>query len=69
MECGGCRGLGKHSRRCPTQPGAIWFILEDQAISLANSIGANEPELASIMYGVAGRLRQKAELIIASKDK
>lgn len=54
--CGGCQGLGAHSPRCSTQPGAMWFVLSDMASSLGDAIGSNDPGLANVAYNLAYRL-------------
>lgn len=59
--CGGCLGLGAHSRRCRTQPGWFWYRLQDMADELGDLIGSNDPEAANMAYAVAGRMKAKAE--------
>ncbi|AXH70504.1 hypothetical protein HOT75_gp117 [Gordonia phage Daredevil] len=58
-DCGGCRGLGGHSPRCHTQPGAHWRRLEDLAERLGDSIGPNDMAAANMAYAVAGRMRAR----------
>ena len=58
--CGGCDGLGAHSRRCRTQPGWFWERLYDQADSLGDLIGSNDPESANMAYAIAARMKAKA---------
>jgi hypothetical protein len=58
--CGGCNGLGAHSRRCHTQPGFLWRIFEDKAEELGDLIGSNDPEAANTAYALAARMRAKA---------
>jgi len=60
MTCGGCQGLGKHSPRCPTQPGWHWRRFADQARCLADAIGVNDPALANRAYALADDLLQRA---------
>ena len=59
-DCGGCKGLGAHTRRCRTQPGWLWFRLEDMADELGDLIGSNDPESANMAYAIAGRMKAKA---------
>ncbi len=60
-DCGGCKGEGAHTRRCRTQPGWLWYRLEDLAEELADHIGSNDPEAANMAYSIAGRMKRKAE--------
>ena len=60
--CGGCRGLGKHSPRCHTQPGALWRRLADMAESLGDQIGSNDTTLANRAYDLMSSLRAKGGL-------
>lgn len=59
MNCGGCKGLGAHSPRCPTQPGWQYKVMADQAESLGDRIGANDPGLANMAYHIAGAMKKK----------
>lgn len=62
--CGGCEGKGAHWRWCPRIVGqaASWIgQYAQQAEDLADSVGANEPDAANMLYGAAGRLRALAE--------
>lgn len=53
--CGGCSGLGAHSPRCRTMPGAHWKRLADQAGSLGDAIGASDTAAANTAYDLAAR--------------
>lgn len=58
--CGGCKGLGAHSRRCRTQPGWFWHRLQDMAEELADLIGSNDVECANAAYHIATCMRARA---------
>ena len=60
--CGGCRGLGGHSPRCHTQPGALWRRLADMAESLGDQIGGNDTTLANQAYDLMVSLRVRGGL-------
>jgi hypothetical protein len=59
--CGGCKGLGAHSRRCRTRPGWFWYRLQDDAECLGDMIGSNDCEAANMAYAIAVRMRARAE--------
>lgn len=59
-DCGGCKGVGAHSRRCRTQPGWNWHRLEDLAERLGDSIGSSDPEAANMAYTIQGRMKARA---------
>lgn len=62
IDCGGCKGLGSHARRCPQRPGYNrWDIVADEAERLGDHIGSNEPGAANCCYAAAGLLREKAQ--------
>lgn len=52
--CGGCQGLGAHTRACRDPLGH----LADQIEGLGDQIGSNAPELANQAYRIAGTLRR-----------
>lgn len=58
-DCGGCKGLGSHSSRCLTQPGAMYRRLMDDAESLGDCIGSNDPGAANMAYAIAARMRDR----------
>ncbi|OHT98296.1 hypothetical protein BKG71_19460 [Mycobacteroides chelonae] len=58
-DCGGCKGLGSHSSRCLTQPGAMFRRLADDAESLGDHIGSNDTEAANLAYTIAARMRDR----------
>lgn len=58
-DCGGCQGLGAHSRRCPTQPGWHWCKLADEAEHLGDMIGSNDPGLANMAYTIEAGMRAR----------
>lgn len=58
-DCGGCEGLGAHSSRCSTRPGFLWRRLADDAESLGDHIGSNDPGSANMAYSISARMRQK----------
>lgn len=58
--CGGCQGLGLHSRRCRTQPGWLWYRLQDMAEELGDLIGSNDPVSANHAYAISARMDRKA---------
>ena len=60
-DCGGCKGLGSHSRRCRTQPGWLWHRYEDMAEELGDLIGSNDIESANMAYAIAARMNARAE--------
>ena len=59
-DCGGCKGLGSHSSRCMTQPGAMFRRLADDAESLGDHIGSNDTEAANLAYAIAARMRDRS---------
>lgn len=62
IDCGGCKGLGSHARRCPQRPGYNrWDIIADEAVALGDRIGSNDPGAANHCYYAANRLREKAQ--------
>ena len=60
--CGGCRGLGGHSPRCHTQPGALWRRLADMAESLGDQIGGNDTTMANRAYDLSASLKVRGGL-------
>lgn len=61
-DCGGCQDKGAHTRRCRTQPGWLWFRLQDIADELGDLIGSNDPQSSNMAYSIASRMRAKAAL-------
>lgn len=64
QRCGGCDGLGAHWRWCPAVIGETasrYGQLADQAESLGDRVGGNDPGTANLLYAAAGRLRELAE--------
>lgn len=59
-DCGGCKGQGAHSRRCRTQPGWMWWRMQDMAEDLGDFIGSNDVVAANLAYAIAGRMQVKA---------
>lgn len=53
--CGGCLGLGAHSKTCYTQPGALWVRLAAMADSLGDNIGSNDMAAANMAYVLAAK--------------
>ena len=62
-KCGGCLGLGAHIRWCPRIVGHIAAIRghqSEQAEALADSVGANNPEAANLLYVASAMLLSNA---------
>lgn len=56
--CGGCEGLGAHSRLCPEHPQYHPYLrYERMAEDIGDGIGGTDPALANAAYALAGRLR------------
>lgn len=61
--CGGCHGLGSHWRWCPVSVGySASFIgqLAEEAESLGDRVGSNNPGAANHLYAAAGLLYKDA---------
>jgi len=62
--CGGCQGLGAHTRACRDPIGH----LADQIEGLGDQLGSNQPGLANTAYRLAGTLRQHGTRIDHERD-
>ena len=63
MNCGGCLGEGRHARWCLRVVGAYAARIgrgSEYLEGLGDTIGSNNPELANLCYGAAGRLKAEA---------
>ena len=62
-ECGGCLGMGSHSRWCPEARGQRAHILgtaSEQLEDIGDRIGPVAPDLANTLYAVAASIRTRA---------
>lgn len=62
-KCGGCLGLGAHIRWCPRIVGLSASIRgqqSEQANSLADSVGSNNPGAANLLYSASAVLLEDA---------
>lgn len=62
-DCGGCLGLGSHTRWCPKIVGEkAWRLgLASETVeSMADQIGSLDPYAANLIYRAASVLKEKA---------
>ena len=64
MTCGGCQGLGAHTRWCREVVGYLPSVLGPLSEHIENAgdlIGSNDTGLANRLYRVAGELAEYAK--------
>lgn len=69
-DCGGCLDLGAHRRWCPEVVGekaARLGRFAEEAESLGDRIGANDPSAANDCYRAAARLRGQAMVAMVAR--
>jgi len=61
--CGGCLGIGSHTRWCPTVRGAEAAILgsaSERIEDIADRVGTVDPDIANDLYCLAAKARLRA---------
>ena len=58
--CGGCDSRGAHAKWCRQRPGFNYLrdVLAEDANTLGDRIGANDPYASNMAYEIAARLRR-----------
>ena len=60
MTCGGCQGLGAHTRWCREVVGYLPSVLgplSERIENAGDTVGSNDTELANLLYVAASNLR------------